>query len=138
VHDVPRSLCVPNHVGAAVASVLRELPPDAAPGRVLVLGLGVTHATRVQEAFYADPAVFTASLHRYENGSCFPFTGHTADCGLDAAVGLNINVPWNSSNSTVGDSEYLAALRTAVVPVASELCPDFAVVSLGASRLALW
>lgn len=66
-------------------------------------------------------SVLYISLHRYDNGQFFP-SSEDADfdrVGLGKGRGFNVNIPWNGGK--MGDSEYLAAFLTVVMPIARQV-----------------
>lgn len=66
-------------------------------------------------------SVLYISLHRYDNGTFFPFSEDAAAdrVGVAKGAGYNVNVPW--SGGRMGDSDYLAAFHHVVMPIATEV-----------------
>lgn len=61
------------------------------------------------------------SLHRYDEGTFFPYS-EDADydkVGRGKGTGYNVNIPW--SRAKMGDPEYLAAFHHVVMPIAREV-----------------
>ena len=77
--------------------------------------------------------VLYISIHRHDGGNFFPGTGAPEEIGInkqkylkcgnlkfkgsDAGKGKNVNIAWSSCPTPLGDAEYLAAMRTVVVPI---------------------
>lgn len=70
-----------------------------AAGKVLIVDWDVHHGNGTQSIFYDDPAVLYISLHRHENGEFYPYTGAANECGIDAGLGFNVNVPWRGGGA---------------------------------------
>ncbi|KAG9336040.1 hypothetical protein JZ751_003300 [Albula glossodonta] len=101
------------------------------PLRVLILDWDVHHGNGTQHIFEDDDSVLYISLHRYDNGLFFP-SSEDADCdrvGQGKGRGFNVNIPW--SGGKMGDSEYLAACHTVVIPIARQFDPELVLVSAG-------
>ena len=81
---------------------------------------------------YTDGQVLYVSVHRHDGGNFFPGTGALAECGAEAGLGKNVNIPFNSRLAPpMGDAEYLAAFRSIVMPVAEHFQPQLVLVSCG-------
>ncbi|KAG7472662.1 hypothetical protein MATL_G00111270 [Megalops atlanticus] len=101
------------------------------PLRVLILDWDVHHGNGTQHIFEDDDSVLYVSLHRYDDGLFFP-SSEDADCdrvGQGKGQGFNVNIPW--SGGKMGDSEYLAAFHTVVMPIARQFDPELVLVSAG-------
>ncbi|KAJ7420761.1 hypothetical protein BTVI_20372 [Pitangus sulphuratus] len=96
-------------------------------------GVGdVHHGNGTQQAFYNDPNVLYISLHRYDDGNFFPGSGAPDEVGTGAGVGFNVNMAFTGGlDPPMGDTEYLTAFRTVVMPIANEFAPDVVLVSSG-------
>jgi histone deacetylase 4/5 len=115
---------------AIAARLLRLKMPEIR--RVLIVDWDVHHGNGTQQIFYDDPNVLYLSIHRHDDGNFFPGTGASTECGSGAGLGFNINIAWSGGiNPALGDSEYLAAFRTIVMPVAREFSPDIVLISAG-------
>eukprot|EP01137_Pigoraptor_chileana_P006391 Opistho-2@50717 len=120
--------CYINNVAVA-AKALRK---SAGVNRVMVVDWDLYHGNGTQEAFYKDPSVLFVSLHKSENVTVFPFTGRMAETGLGGGEGYTVNIPWSNCEDTLlGDSEYLAAFRSVVIPIARHFSPEIILVSAG-------
>ncbi|XP_017324157.1 histone deacetylase 6 isoform X1 [Ictalurus punctatus] len=99
--------------------------------RVLILDWDVHHGNGTQHIFEDDDSVLYISLHRYDEGTFFPYS-EDADydkVGRGKGTGYNVNIPW--SRAKMGDPEYLAAFHHVVMPIAREFAPELVLVSAG-------
>lgn len=55
-----------------------------------------SHGNGTQQIFYENPNVLYISLHRWDNGHFYPFTGAPDECGEEAGEGTNVNIAWSS------------------------------------------
>ncbi len=78
--------CLLNNVAIAAASLLERHGLD----RVAVVDFDVHHGNGTQEAFYDDPRVFYASLHRWP---FYPGTGGADETGEGEGLGTTLNLP---------------------------------------------
>ncbi|KAJ8393479.1 hypothetical protein AAFF_G00059520 [Aldrovandia affinis] len=101
------------------------------PLRVLILDWDVHHGNGTQHMFEDDDSVLYISLHRYDDGHFFPYSedGDYDRVGRGKGRGFNVNIPW--SVGRMGDSEYLAAFHTVVMPIARQFDPELVLVSAG-------
>jgi histone deacetylase 6 len=97
--------------------------------RVLIVDWDVHHGDGTESMFYHDPAVLCVSIHRYDNGSFYPRSGHPSRCGEGDGLGFNINVALNGTG--YGDSDYMNIFDKIVMPVATAFSPDVVLVSSG-------
>lgn len=94
--------------------------------KVLYVDLDAHHGDGVQDAFAADPRVFTVSIH--EQGR-WPHSGAAEDVGEGRACNLPVPREFN-------DSELDALIEGVVLPLARRLSPGAVVVTCGADALA--
>ncbi|MBM4032248.1 MAG: histone deacetylase [Planctomycetes bacterium] len=113
--------CVFNNVAIAA----RYLQKRHGLERVLIVDWDVHHGNGTQEAFYDDPSVLYASIHRYP---FYPGTGGSEETGVGKGRAANVNVPMRPGTS---GPDCVAALREALVPAAERFKPDFVLVSAG-------
>ncbi len=99
--------------------------------RVLILDWDVHHGNGIQNMFYDDDRVLYISLHRFDHGTFFPGR-EDANCsfvGEGRGEGKNINIPFNGAG--MGDTEYLLAFFSIVLPVCYQFDPELVLVSAG-------
>jgi acetoin utilization protein AcuC len=99
---------------------------DAAMERVLYVDLDAHHGDAVQDAFEAEPRVWTISLHergRWPHSGAISDSGGGRSCNLPVPEGLN-------------DSELRLLVDEVVLPLGSGLEPEAAVLVCGADALA--
>ncbi|MDE2352188.1 MAG: acetoin utilization protein AcuC [Alphaproteobacteria bacterium] len=99
---------------------------DAGLKRVLYVDLDAHHGDGVEDAFAAEPRVFTISIH--EAGR-FPGTGTLGERREGRA--RNLPVP-----PGLNDSEFSFLIDEAVLPLAERFAPEAVVVTAGADPLA--
>jgi acetoin utilization deacetylase AcuC-like enzyme len=119
--DRPMGFCLFNNVAIVAQHLLRA----RGLGRVLVLDWDVHHGNGTQHSFYGSNEVLYVSTHQYP---FYPGTGAPDEIGSGSGAGCTLNVPMPAG---AGDTEYLAAFRDLIVPVAREFAPDFVLVSAG-------
>jgi acetoin utilization deacetylase AcuC-like enzyme len=96
-----------------------------------------SHGNGTERIFYEDPNVLYISIHRYDDGTFYPFTGSPYNVGSAAGVGRNVNITWDKHrdrpslppmkliiDDRIGDPEYLAAFHHLIMPIAHEFNPD--------------
>ncbi|XP_070597141.1 histone deacetylase 7 isoform X7 [Erythrolamprus reginae] len=116
----------------SVAIAARQLQQKGKIGKILIVDWDVHHGNGTQQVFYRDPNVLYLSLHRYDDGNFFPGSGAADEVGSGAGEGFTVNVAWTGGlEPPMGDTEYLAAFRTVVMPIAQEFSPDVVLVSAG-------
>jgi len=107
-----------------VFAVLRLLKEG--PGNILYVDLDAHHGDGVQEAFAAEPRVWTVSIHEANR---WPHSGAAHDVGEGRACNLPVPREFN-------DSELDALMAGVVLPLAVRLAPQAVVVTCGADALA--
>jgi acetoin utilization protein AcuC len=101
--------------------------------RVAYVDIDVHHGDGVQELFYDDPTVLTISLH--ESGqTLFPGTGYTDEIGVGAGEGASVNLPFAPYTT---DDIWLAAWRSAALPILRAFNPDAILLQMGTDPHAL-
>ncbi|MDI6712745.1 MAG: acetoin utilization protein AcuC [Anaerosomatales bacterium] len=126
--DRAAGFCVYNDVAVGIAWALERRPGL----RIAYIDIDAHHGDGVQEAFWNDPRVLTASIH--ESGRfLFPGTGSPRETGGPDAPNTAVNVPLEPYAS---DSDFLRALEGAVVPAVRAFGPDLLVTQNGADALA--
>lgn len=116
----------------SVAIAARLLRLNLSVERVLIVDWDIHHGNGTQQMFYDDPHVMYISIHRHDDGTFFPGTGKSEECGAGIGVGYNVNIAFMGGLEPVyGDAEYFAAFRSIVIPIAKEFEPDIILVSAG-------
>ncbi len=109
----------------SVAIAARYLQRQHGLKRVLIVDWDVHHGNGTQAAFWRDPSVMYYSIHQYPH---YPGSGAADEKGEGEGEGATINSPMGAG---AGDSDYLNALETVLVPAAEAFQPDFILVSAG-------
>lgn len=126
--DRAAGFCVYNDVAVGIAWALERWPAM----RIAYVDIDAHHGDGVQEAFWNEPRVLTASIH--ESGRfLFPGTGSERETGGPDAPGTALNVPLEPYAS---DSDFLRGLDEAVAPAVRAFAPDLLVTQNGADALA--
>lgn len=128
-HDTPMGFCFFNNVPVAVRACQKEFGDRAR--KVLILDWDVHHGNGVQHMFYNDPNVLYISLHVSLGGAFYP-SGDDKDhlhCGVEPAMGKNVNIPWKTAG--MGDGDYLYAFQQIVMPIAQDFDPDMVFICAG-------
>ncbi|KAF9395371.1 Histone deacetylase 4 [Mortierella sp. AD011] len=129
--DEAMGFCFFNNVGVAVNLTLSRYPLTIQ--KILIIDWDVHHGNGTQQIFYENPNVLYISLHRWDNGHFYPFTGAPDECGDEAGEGTNVNIAWSSYGraQAMGDVEYIAAFWYVLLPIARQFQPDLVMVSAG-------
>ena len=120
--DRGRGFCLLGNIPVAVmrARALGQV------GRVAILDWDVHHGNGQQAAFYADPEVFTLSVHQ---AGCYPLeTGGFSEQGEGAGQGTNLNLPLPPG---CGIGAYAYAMDELVVSAIEAFAPELIVVACG-------
>ncbi|KAM4538117.1 histone deacetylase 4-like isoform 5-T5 [Fundulus diaphanus] len=126
--STPMGFCYFNSVAIAAKLLQQRLSVS----KILIVDWDVHHGNGTQQAFYDDPNVLYVSIHRYDDGNFFPGSGAPDEVGSGPGVGFNVNVAFTGGlDPPMGDTEYLAAFRSVVMPIADEFAPDIVLVSSG-------
>ncbi|KAG0001274.1 Histone deacetylase 5 [Modicella reniformis] len=129
--DEAMGFCFFNNVGVAVNLTLSKYPLTIQ--KILIIDWDVHHGNGTQQIFYENPNVLYISLHRWDNGHFYPFTGAPDECGEETGEGTNVNIAWSSygRGQAMGDVEYIAAFWYVLLPIARQFQPDLVFVSAG-------
>lgn len=93
------------------------------------------------------------SVHRWDHGKFYPFSGAPDECGEYEGMGRNVNIAFSESNKRpskyphiyqssswlltasllepMGDTEFVAAFYHFVIPILKQFEPDMIFVSAG-------
>ena len=99
---------------------------DAGVGRLVHADLDAHHGDGVQDAFAADPRVYTISIHERDR---WPHTGALNDIG----GGQSCNLPVSPG---FADTDLALLLNEVVLPLVRRAAPELIVVTCGADGLA--
>ncbi|XP_072833572.1 histone deacetylase 4 isoform X3 [Pogona vitticeps] len=126
--STPMGFCYFNSVAISAKLLQQRLNVN----KILIVDWDVHHGNGTQQAFYSDPNVLYISLHRYDDGNFFPGSGAPDEVGIGPGVGFNVNIAFTGGlDPPMGDTEYLTAFRTVLMPIANEFAPDVVLVSSG-------
>jgi acetoin utilization deacetylase AcuC-like enzyme len=110
-----------------IAIGARYLQRKHGVGRVAIVDFDVHHGNGTQAAFEDDPGVYFVSMHENPR-TLYPGSGFEWEIGVGAGKGYTMNVPMEAGS---GDDEYLAALRTRVIPAVEQFSPQVLMISAG-------
>ncbi|KAI8061825.1 uncharacterized protein B0P05DRAFT_556791 [Gilbertella persicaria] len=130
--DMAMGYCFYNNVAVAVAEILEKYP--AKIKKILIIDWDIHHGNGTQKIFYDNPNVLYISIHRWDKGQFYPFTGAPDECGEGPGTGLNVNIAFSASEDKpkpMGDTEFVAAFYHFVLPIAKQFHPDMIFVSAG-------
>lgn len=123
-YDTAAGFCFFNNVVIAAKYAMKNYPDTCK--KVLIVDYDFHHGDGVQDLVQGDDSILYISLHGYNEANEYPMkyesnytTGHKNI----------INIPWNDDK--MGDTEYLLAFLTIVLPCAYEFNPDLVLVSSG-------
>lgn len=109
--------CFFNNVAVAAQYALANLKVK----RILIVDWDVHHGQGTQRFFYNDPRVLFFSIHRFQNGTFWPFLRESDYdyVGEGEGLGFNFNVPLNETG--MKNEDYLAIFQQILLPVAVEV-----------------
>lgn len=58
-----------------------------------------SHGNGTQRIFYNDPNVLFISIHRWDSGKFYPFSGAPDECGVGPGVGFNVNIAFSQMDN---------------------------------------
>lgn len=119
--DRAMGFCFFNNVAIGARYLISKYALD----RVLIVDWDVHHGNGTQRSFYEDKTVLYVSLHQYPH---YPGSGAASDTGVAAGLGYTVNIPLPGG---YGDTEYAAAFRRVVLPIARQFAPQFVLISAG-------
>jgi acetoin utilization deacetylase AcuC-like enzyme len=115
--------CLFNNIAVAAAHARKK----HAVNRVLIVDWDVHHGNGTQDIFYADPAHFFLSVHRYGDGF-YPGTGAADETGTGAGLGFTQNVPLHFG---VSRKAYIDAYCRALEHAGDKIKPELVLLSAG-------
>jgi len=111
---------------ANIAIAIRAAQAEGLAGRFAVLDWDVHHGNGTEAIFFEDPDVLTISVHQEHN---YPLdTGDTADRGVGAGQGANMNIPLPPG---AGHATYLEVMERLALPAIRAFQPDVIIVACG-------
>jgi acetoin utilization deacetylase AcuC-like enzyme len=131
--DECRGFCFYNNIAVTV-NYLKE---NYGLKKIAIVDWDVHHGDGTQEIFYKEKNPLFISLHRFDKGDFYPnVTGKITEQGEDEGKGFNVNIPWNtrgiySSESGIGDDEYIYAFENIIIPILKEYKPEIILISCG-------
>eukprot|EP01028_Stygiella_incarcerata_P001966 TRINITY_DN1367_c0_g1_i1.p1 TRINITY_DN1367_c0_g1~~TRINITY_DN1367_c0_g1_i1.p1 ORF type:complete len:699 (+),score=190.20 TRINITY_DN1367_c0_g1_i1:102-2099(+) len=132
--------CLVNNCVIGALTAMRDYPESIR--KVLIIDWDVHHGNGIQDLTYDSDSIMYISIHRYDEGDYFPYSGHVHCTGAGAGAGFNINIPLNLSESGkslgngktsdgYGDMDYMLIMQNLVMPIAMEFDPDLVLVAAG-------
>lgn len=131
-NDAAMGYCFYNNVAVAVSTIMHKHPDKIK--KVLIIDWDIHHGNGTQKIFYDNPNVLYISVHRWEHGKFYPFSGAPDECGQSEGLGYNVNIAFNESKEkpkSMGDTEFVAAFYHLLIPIARQFDPDMIFVSAG-------
>ncbi|XP_044765634.1 histone deacetylase 6 isoform X2 [Coccinella septempunctata] len=125
--DKAQGFCFLNNVAIAAKYAKQKYNVP----RILIVDFDIHHGNGTQDVFYNSSDVLYISIHRFDNGSFYPFNASAGAkfVGHGPGEGFNVNIPFN--NEPMGNSEYLAAFLNIILPIAYAFKPELVLVSAG-------
>ncbi|GAN01751.1 hypothetical protein MAM1_0011c01186 [Mucor ambiguus] len=130
--DLAMGFCFYNNVAVAVADTLEKYPSKIK--KAVVIDWDIHHGNGTQKIFYDNPNVLYISVHRWDHGKFYPFSGAPDECGEYEGIGKNVNIAFSESNKRpkpMGDTEFVAAFYHFVIPIVKQFGPNMIFVSAG-------
>jgi acetoin utilization deacetylase AcuC-like enzyme len=113
--------CIYNHVAIAA----RYAQKMHGVRRVLIVDWDYHHGNGTQDTFYEDDSVLVFDTHHY---GAYPGTGSPDETGAGKAKGTKFNLAMPVG---AGDTQFLEAFKTRLVPEARRFKPDLILISAG-------
>lgn len=107
--------CIFNNVAIAAKILKKYL------SKILIVDFDIHRGDGTQNIVENDEGILFFSVHRYDCGDFYPQNALS-----NASNIINANL-----NGSIGDSEYLSAFKTQLLPVATKFKPDIILVSAG-------
>ena len=127
--DTSMGFCLFNNIAVAAAHARNKHGLN----RVMIVDWDVHHGNGTQDIFFADPAQYFLSIHRF-GGGFYPGTGASDETGTGAGLGFTRNVPVRFGASR---QEYREAFRNALETAADKFKPELILLSAGFDAHAL-
>lgn len=123
-HDTASGFCLFNNVVVAAKYALEHYKDLCK--RILIVDYDFHHGNGVQRLVQDDDSILYISLHGYNDASEYPMEQLS---NYNTGSKNIINIPWNDDR--MGDTEYIMAYLSIVLPCAYEFNPDLVLVSSG-------
>ncbi|KAI8577993.1 hypothetical protein K450DRAFT_249410 [Umbelopsis ramanniana AG] len=129
--DEAMGFCFFNNVGVAASLSLKLY--RSLVQKVLIIDWDIHHGNGTQRIFYNNPNVLFISIHRWDSGKFYPFSGAPDECGDGPGLGFNVNIAFSEleKQKPMGDTEFIAAFYHLVLPISRQFNPDLIFVSAG-------
>ncbi len=118
--DQAYGFCFLNNPALAAEAALRS-----GARRVAIFDFDAHHGNGIQEIFYARGDVLYCSLHQHE---IFPLTGTVDELGVDAGLGLTVNLPLPQG---ARGEHYRRAWEELCAPLLRRYQPDLLILDAG-------
>lgn len=122
--DTPSGFCFFNNVVVAAKYALENYKDTCK--RVLIVDYDFHHGNGVQRMVQDDDSILYISLHGYDDANEYPMEQMS---NYNTGSKNIINIPWNDDR--MGDSEYIMAYLSIVLPCVYEFNPDLVLISSG-------
>lgn len=123
-NDYAAGFCFFNNVVVAAKYALKNYSETCK--RILIVDYDFHHGDGVQHLIQDDESILYISLHGYDDAAEYP---NKQISNYNSGSKNIINIPWNDDR--MGDSEYIMAFFSIVLPCAYEFNPDLVLVSSG-------
>eukprot|EP01084_Bolivina_argentea_P318677 552717_1 len=125
-YDKPMGFCVFNNIVVGINCLRNKYGNNI---KILIVDFDVHAGNGTSSAFINCDNILYFSIHRYDNGQFYPYSGRIKEDGNN---GKNINVPINVySKKGYGNDEYLLIFKDILLPIAKEFEPNMIVISAG-------
>lgn len=123
-YDTAAGFCLFNNVVIAAKYALDKYKESCK--RILIVDYDFHHGNGVQRLVQDDDRILYISIHGYDDAREYPMEQLS---NFSTGSKNIINIPWNDDR--MGDSEYILAYLSIVLPCAYEFNPDLVLVSSG-------
>jgi acetoin utilization deacetylase AcuC-like enzyme len=126
--DQAMGFCLFNHVALGA----KYLQVEHGVEKIAIVDFDAHHGNGTQHIFEDSPTVMYASLHERPGSQPFPGTGESHEIGRGDGQGFTLNLPLDRG---AGESDYLAAIESQLLPALDTFSPDVLVFSAGFDAL---
>jgi histone deacetylase 6 len=120
-----------------IAIAARHAQEHLGAKKIAILDWDVHHGNGTQDIFKTDPNVLYMSIHRYDNGTFYPYLKDSSSLflGENEGKGFNVNIAWDTETpkelSAISDGDYKLAFDGIIDPMLDQFRPDLVLVSAG-------